>query len=480
MEKATKRYRAEPGVTPVFDSLASFAQGSERNLARYEKLVQAYEDHYGEPPKFLARAPGRVNLIGEHVDYCGYGVLPMAVEQDIAMAFTPNDSGTITLANTNPIYPPHEADTANYTINTNDWYNYFLCGFKGVVEELKIETSCGFKVLVDGTVPPSAGLSSSSALVCCAALITVLANDIDLPTKKDLAELCARSERFIGTQGGGMDQAISFLAEPGKALRIDFNPLRCSDVTLPQGYVFVVGNTKVNANKTAFAGYNQRVVECRLAAKLIAKAQGKDWRSVRKLGDVQEALSLELQEMPAVVSDCLHEAFYSKEEICQALEIAVDSLEAETLSDMSDLAKAAARDLEVFKLFQRASHVYQEAQRVALFQEAANSGIMDPSGVARRLGELMSASHASCRDLYECSGPELDALVSCCTDADALGSRLTGAGWGGCNVSLVAKGNLEGFMEHVGQNHYKLDQMEEIRQCLFPTEPGPGAAVCEL
>ena len=82
-----------------FSSISDLAQGSSSNERRYSNLVQQFQSKYGKPPQFLARAPGRVNLIGEHIDYCGYGVLPMAIEQDVAIACCPTDTGTIELAN---------------------------------------------------------------------------------------------------------------------------------------------------------------------------------------------------------------------------------------------------------------------------------------------------------------------------------------------------------------------------------------------
>ena len=468
-------------AVPIFKDVSALSQGSNTNRSRYEQLVLKFEAKYGKKPAFVARAPGRVNIIGEHIDYCGYGVLPMAIEQDVAIACSPNDTSTLTFSNVEPSYPDYSCPAADFTIGKEakpQWYHYLLCGHKGILEEAHLANPRGMDMLVDGSIPPSSGLSSSSALVCCAALVTVYANALDLLEKKRLAELCAHAEHYIGTEGGGMDQATSFLAEPGKAMMIEFNPLRPSDVTLPAGTQFVISNCLVEANKAAFAAFNERVAECRLAARVIAKKSGLagGWRKVRKLGELQAGLGQPLTTMLEVVREHLHEVPYTREEVCQILEITPEELEKDSLNAMT-------KDMQSFKLRMRATHVFGEAARVFAFKEKANAAAEsgDPS-VAQQLGQLMNESHHSCSQLYECSCGELDRLVQLCVGAGALGSRLTGAGWGGCAVSLVAEGNVEEFIARVAQQYYENDPARcgKIATSLFATRPGPGAAICDL
>ncbi len=97
-----------------------------------------------------------------------------------------------------------------------------------------------------------------------------------------MAERCASSEQYVGTQGGGMDQAISCLAESGSAKLIDFNPLRVHNITLPEGSQFIITNSCVEMNKAATNHFNTRVVECRLASQVLAKLQGLEWRKIKK------------------------------------------------------------------------------------------------------------------------------------------------------------------------------------------------------
>ncbi|XP_027277735.1 N-acetylgalactosamine kinase isoform X2 [Cricetulus griseus] len=300
---------------------------------RLLKLKEMFNSKFGSTPKFYVRAPGRVNIIGEHIDYCGYSVLPMAVEQDMLIAVEPVKTHTLQLANTNPLYPDFSTSANNIYIDKTKplWHNYFLCGFKGIQEHFGLSKLTGMNCLVDGNIPPGSGLSSSSALVCCAGLVTLTVLGMSL-SKVELAEICAKSERYIGTEGGGMDQSISFLAEEGTAKLIEFSPLRATDVKLPSGAVFVIANSCVEMNKAATSHFNVRVMECRLAAKVLAKHKGLQWDKVLRLEEVQTKLGVSLEEMLLVTEDALHAEPYSREEICRCLGISLEELRTQILS----------------------------------------------------------------------------------------------------------------------------------------------------
>uniref|UniRef100_A0A8C8SPI6 Galactokinase 2 n=1 Tax=Pelusios castaneus TaxID=367368 RepID=A0A8C8SPI6_9SAUR len=369
------------------------------------------------------------------------------------------------------------------------WHNYFLCGLKGVQEHFSLNSPTGMNCLLDGTIPPSSGLSSSSALVCCAGLVTLTANgktlskshsaQRDLPVERgagscssqkqvELAEICTKSERYIGTEGGGMDQSISFLAEEGTAKLIEFSPLRATDVRLPNAAAFVIANSCVEMNKAATSHFNIRVMECRLATKLLSKHKGLEWEKMLKLQDVQAKLGVSLKEMLTIVEEVFHPEPYSVEEICTCLGISLEELRTQILSQNT-------QDVTTFKLYWRAKHVYSEAARVLEFKKICSEA---PANAIELLGELMNQSHISCRDMYECSCPQLDQLVDICLQSGAIGSRLTGAGWGGCTVSMVPTEQLSTFLTNVKEAYYKSsDQRLTLENSLFATKPGGGALV---
>uniref|UniRef100_A0A8C3ILN3 Galactokinase 2 n=1 Tax=Chrysemys picta bellii TaxID=8478 RepID=A0A8C3ILN3_CHRPI len=404
---------------------------------RLLKLKKMFISKFGSAPKFYARAPGRVNLIGEHIDYCGYAVLPMAIEQDILIAVEPVNTQVVQLANTNPLYLDFSTSVNNIHVNKTKpvWHNYFLCGLKGVQEHFGLNSSTGMNCLLDGTIPPSSGLSSSSALVCCAGLVTLTANGKTL----------------------------------SKAKLIEFSPLRATDVRLPSGAAFVIANSCVEMNKAATSHYNIRVMECRLATKLLSKSKGLEWKKMLKLQDVQAKLGVSLKEMLTIVEEVFHPEPYSGEEICTCLGISLEELRTQILSQNT-------QDVTTFKLYQRAKHVYSEAGRVLEFKKICSEA---PASAIQLLGELMNQSHISCRDMYECSCPELDQLVDICLQSGAIGSRLTGAGWGGCTVSMVPSDKLSTFLTNVKEAYYKSnDQRLALeKNSLFATKPGGGALV---
>ncbi|XP_074650004.1 N-acetylgalactosamine kinase-like [Tubulanus polymorphus] len=437
---------------------------------RYHEIEKRFIDKYGKLPSFYARAPGRVNLIGEHIDYCGYAVLPMALEQDIIIAVADNNVGKINLCNFDLQYPPFSVDVDAIEIDQNQpqWYHYFLCGYRGIAEQIGTSKLLGMDVLLCGSIPRSAGLSSSSALVCASGLATMHLNKKSF-SRLELADICTKCERYIGTIGGGMDQSISFLAESGTAKLIEFNPLKATDVTLPTGVAFVVSNSCVELNKAATSQFNTRVVECRLAAQVIAKTKGFPWKELKRLVDVQKSAGLSLSDMVLLVNDVLHKEPYTKEEVCKILEVTADELNGLSLSHNT-------LHVDKFELHKRAKHVYSEARRVLQFKEICDD---NRSNAIQQLGQLMNESHASCRDLYECSCTELDSLVQICQNSGAAGARLTGAGWGGCAVSLVSVDKVDEFMKAVSTCYYQSTDLlrSQEKVALFSTQPGAGAAL---
>ncbi|XP_023240085.1 N-acetylgalactosamine kinase-like [Centruroides sculpturatus] len=448
----------------------SLSENSEKWEA-FSSLRKHFKQKFGCQPSFYVRVPGRVNIIGEHIDYCGYSVLPMAIEQDIVVAVVANKNNRLNLTNVDQdFYSDFSTATDALKIDrsTLEWHNYFLCGFQGIIEEYSLKLPLGMDVALQGTVPPSSGLSSSSALVCCAALATAYINSISI-SKLEIASLCAKSERYIGTQGGGMDQAIAFLAEKGSAKLIEFNPLRATDVHLPAEAAFVIANSCVEMNKAATSHYNTRVVECHLAAQIIAKDNNLEWNTFKKLGDVQKALGVSLEKMPELVDSSLHEQCYTRKELYEIFHYSPQEFERIFLTDNTI-------HLQEFKLYQRAMHVYKEAHRVICFKTIAEKR----SNVLTDLGELMNESHASCRDMYECSHPQLDKLVKISIGAGALGSRLTGAGWGGCSVSLVPKSKINQYIEEVKEKFYSNLNKGNLENVIFATQPGGGAVIYKV
>ncbi|XP_068239346.1 N-acetylgalactosamine kinase isoform X2 [Palaemon carinicauda] len=447
-------------------------EGSKAQRLRF--IVEKFTTEFSTKPQFCTRAPGRVNLIGEHVDYCGYAVFPMAVDLDILIAVGTNTTGKLNLINVDDSYPKFSCEINGFEIDKScpAWYNYVLCGVRGIQEEGgKNEPFTGLDMVVSGNIPPSSGLSSSSALVCASALAVAHSHKL-LITKEDYAEICARCERHVGTQGGGMDQAISFLATEGTARVIEFNPLRSTPVNLPPGVSFVVANSLAPMNKAANSYYNCRVMECRLACQIMAKQAGLAWKEYQRLGQLQKVLGKSLPEMMTLVSRTFESRPYSKKEICQLLSTSEEDLDKTTLSENT-------RHIEEFRLHDRAQHVFSEAHRVWEFKricEAKNGKSVE------ELGKLMQESHLSTKLLYECSHPKLDKLVDL-SEGVTYGARLTGAGWGGCMVAMVKEEMADEYKKLLVKDYFSHEPTannKDISSILFSSHPSPGACIYEF
>ena len=326
----------------------------------------------------------------------------------------------------------------------------------------------GADLLVDGNIPSGAGLSSSSALVVANALALLAANEIDVPYET-LAELLPLAERYVGTLSGGMDQATSLLAQAGHALRIDFFPLRVRTVPLPPGYSIVVCHSLVQAEKSGAAkqAYNLRVIECRLACRVLERLLGtRVPRRLNTLGDLAVLFPHRpLLDFLSYLTAQLPERPLSLSEVAALIGTSPERLREEC---------GAVGD--AFALLRRTRHVLSEAERV----EQAEAALRD--GDALAFGQLMDASHGSCRDDYEISCPELEELIRIAKEAGAVGARLTGAGFGGCTVNLVAEPEVPGFLTRIDRYFYRsrLDHSERVGHYRFIFKPQAGAAVYRL
>ncbi|XP_059645867.1 galactokinase-like isoform X2 [Cornus florida] len=490
--------RHEDLPIPIYSSLQPvYGDKSplEEAQLRFENLKSKFIQSFGHPPEVYARSPGRVNLIGEHIDYEGYSVLPMAIRQDIIVAIRKNDQNLLRITNvsekyiicTYPADPNQDIDLKNHI-----WGHYFICGYKGFYEYAKskgldVGVPVGLDVIVDGTVPTGSGLSSSAAFVCSATIAIMAALNLNFP-KKEIAQLTCECERHIGTQSGGMDQAISVMAQSGFAELIDFNPIRATDVQLPAGGSFVIAHSLAESKKavTAATNYNNRVVECRLAAIVLVIKLGmrpqEAISKVKTLSDV-EGLCVSFaknhgsSDPVLAVKELLNEEPYTVEDVEKITEENLQSMFANSPSSL-DVLKASRH----YKLFQRASHVYSEAKRVHAFKDTVSSKLSEED-MLKKLGDLMNESHHSCSVLYECSCPELEELVKICRNNGALGARLTGAGWGGCAVALVKDSSVPQFILDLKDQFYQ-SRIEkgviskfDLGLYIFASKPSNGAAI---
>ncbi|UCF21015.1 MAG: galactokinase [Gemmatimonadota bacterium] len=395
-----------------------------------EILRPAFRENYGDiEPTHLVQAPGRVNLMGDHIDYNGLSVLPVALRRHVAIILRPRADATVRIASTDPRYSPRSFDLASAIepYPDGDWGNYVKAAGQALARlhgDLK-----GFDAVVHSDIPVAAGLSSSSALVVASDLAVLHTNDVWFG-KMELAELLAEAEHYVGTRGGGMDQAICLAARRHSASRIYFGPLRLTAHPIPPEWHFIVAFSLVPAEKSGSLReiYNARTRECRDAFRAVVQA------------------------LDAADHIDSYSALLSDYATGQLLDVAGGALQGDPLK--------------------RFRHVLTEAERVA---QAEKTLVAYDS---REFGRLMTESHTSLRDDFEVSIPELDELVDLSIKAGALGARLTGAGLGGCVVVLSTDRRSDRVMRSLAKNYYAKREFDgSLEDCLFVVEASAGASV---
>jgi len=338
------------------------------------------------------RAPGRVNLIGEHTDYNMGFVLPVALQLATTIAAAPARDGKLR------IYSEHQREMREWNAaeigsveRAGHWSDYPI----GVARELACASYATdpANLMIRSAVPEGSGLSSSAALEVSSALAFLRGRAVD---PLDLARLCQRAEvTFVGMPCGIMDQYVSIFGRANSAVAIDCRSLEHRYVDLPPGIAFLAVNSMV---KHALAGsaYRKRVEECAAAVELL----GRRFAGVGSLRDVTPQ-QLDAAALPGVIG-------------------------------------------------RRARHVVTENARVERFIEASVSGDL------AAMGELLVESHRSLRYDYEVSCAELDFLVDTALSVEGVyGSRMTGGGFGGCTVTMLSPSAIPRFREEIARAYQR-------------------------
>lgn len=378
---------------------------------------QTYTQRFGDPPKWVVMAPGRVNLIGEHVDYNDGFVMPMAIERFVVIAAGPGEGDGETLQ----VFSDAMDDECTISVGAESaqdlprWGQYI----HGVLKEMADAgyTSGPLRAAIHANVPLAGGLSSSAALEVATATMVEAASGKSM-SSSEKAKLCQRAENIhVGMPCGIMDQFSSAACEVDQLMQLDCRSLETKQVpfTNPKITVLII-NSNVK-RELASSAYPLRRAQCETAAKQLGVTALRDATM-----PMLEKLSEQLEEV----------------------------------------------------VFRRARHVISEIGRV---QEMATALESNNWALA---GELMYASHDSLRDDYEVSCEELNLLVDTAHQlgpgSGVIGSRLTGAGFGGCTVTLVESDAVEDVANRIAQTYQTTLNIEPT---LFTTRPGPGAHIIE-
>ena len=357
-----------------------------------DTVLARFQKEFEHPPPLLARAPGRVNLIGEHTDYNDGLVLPAAIDRAVYVAARPRDDSIVKLASVD--FDERIAFTLDHLDDPDllDWSKYPRGSLWWLREHG--HTLPGFEAVIGGDIPIGAGLSSSAAVeVVMLELGLALAGDAMRQKDKALAGVEVENE-FIGMPCGVMDQMASAMGKTGHALLIDCRSLETTPIPVPSGVSIVIMDT----------------------------------RKQRGLVDSEYALRR------------------------QQCEEAAARLGVDALRDVDGPMLEAARKELGDVLYRRARHIVSENLRVKLASTILRGGGMGHSGRGglRTTGQALRDSHASLRDDYEVSCTELDIMADLANaQPGCYGARMTGAGFGGCAVALVEDETVESFVQAV-------------------------------
>jgi galactokinase len=373
---------------------------------------------FGPGDSALVAAPGRVNLIGEHIDYHGLPVLPIAIRRSVRVAFRVRDDARIRAVSAGGYGIREFQWTSALTpVAGGDWENYLRAAALAVARKWGIRRGLDAAIVSD--LPPAAGLSSSSALLVAFTLSLLRANGV-APSFEELMEVLPEGEHFVGTRGGGMDHAASLASRAGCASLIEFEPLAVRHVPIPPGWAFLVAHSLTVAEKSG--PVRQQYNQCRAAGTTALQRLG--FASYRQ------------------------------------------AIEGRTFAELENLA---AQKLTTADERDGFLHVTSEALRV----RAAVDAIEHHDALL--FGSLLLASHDSLRRRLHVSSAPLDRLVEAAMHSGALGARLTGAGFGGCAVVFCRATDAPAVRRGLIQRYYAESAQFDPRMHLIDAQPGPGA-----
>jgi galactokinase len=389
-------------------------------LAPLEQSVRAaFEATFGPAPGILARAPGRVELLGNHTDYNGGLVLAVAIDRFTVVVGRPDSSRVGRVRSVN--FESIEAfDLDELEPDEPGSWGRYVQGVTWALREAHGPPATGFEAVIAGNVPLGAGLSSSASLQAAVALFLLRAGaveagtpaDLDDAGRMELAQLLRRGENeFVGVQSGLLDQFSVLFGQAGHALSLDCRSLEWERLPLGDPAPAIVVCDSKTSRRLADGQYNRRRIECE---RVVHSFQARcEVEAVRWLRDI-------------------------------------------TLDELD----AAWDDLDPVDRL-RARHVLTENERVRRGAEALRAGNLP------EFGRLMSRSHASSRDDFGNSAPALDVLIEAAEDAPGfLGGKLSGAGWAGCTVNLVEPGQADAFAAGVAAGYERRTGIRpEIHVC---------------
>ncbi|HJP91412.1 MAG TPA: NTP transferase domain-containing protein [Pyrinomonadaceae bacterium] len=477
----------------------------EQSCARLSRLCTLFLSQYGDGTVSLLRAPARMGVLGEHIDYVSY--LPTASltfgsrERDALMLYRSSDGPQVRIASTSPRYEPSSfnvfedqvpalgktaaADWLSYLSELGTpaahWQNYIRGAVSFARGKFGEEVKIGFEFALDSDIPPGGGASSSSALVVLGGAAIRQVNDIAF-SLEELANDSGMAEWYIGTRGGSMDHITICLAQEARAVLIDYFKHGTRHVSLPDDpFHWITFFTKpADKGREIMIEYNERAA----VSRLLIPALLQRWQ----LTDA-ERYDAWTSTIDALANGSLS-ALGEAENLLLTLPetISINTLRSdypETLSDLERSFPALLNDTPRWplKLRSRALHHLGEVRRVALATRTLDSIQSNSTSESRleamqQLGKLMDESHASLRELYGVSTSEVEQLIDIIrSHPHVMGARVMGGGFGGNVLALTTRDHSRSLIERVQKDYYDPRQRDGLREgSIIVSTPGQGLA----
>ena len=472
---------------------------SDFSAARLDKLSKLFLEHYGDGAIELLRAPARINVLGEHVDYVSY--LPTASltfgsrERDALMLYRKSPEPRVRCLSSSARYEPSsfpidesihqfgrdvESDWLQFLFAHGapapHWQNYIQGAVTFARGKFGEQILNGFDFALDSNIPAGGGASSSSALVVLGGAAIRNVNRVSW-NPSELAKDSAMAEWFIGTRGGSMDHTTICLAQPANAVLINYASGQTRSVALPdEPFEWITFFSKpADKGREVMIEYNERAAVSRLLIpalidswKLEAPERHTAWHETLSEGSARfDAAQSLLTTLPETISiDTIRERYPA----------AFSELERSFPALLNETSRWPLR------IRTRALHHLGEIKRVALATATLESIDGNSDSAMQKIGKLLDESHASLRDLYEVSAPEVEELIAIIRDDEnVLGARLMGGGFGGNVLALTTRDHTQSLIQRVQERYYSPRSRNGVGEgSVMVSTPGPGLAQVDL
>ena len=449
---------------------------------RYIKVISSFIKRFGDKKVIITRAPGRVNLMGRHIDHRGGGINVMAVDRDTVFVVSPRDDDTVNISNTDGSYPDRSFDISSLMLDRvydkwldyladpdvvkalaesrGDWSNYV----KSAVARVQFENDlklCGMDMMADGNIPVAAGLSSSSSIVV-AVMEAITALNCMNYTDNEFVNLCGEGEWFVGSRGGAGDHAAMKCAKAGSIIHLGFKPFRIGETArFSNKYAVIVADSMIKAKKSEGSKdkFNAKVaayeVSFMILKRLFPGLEVKEFRDLAEIRPYSKIYQI-LKSLPETMTRSGIKALLPEysDELERLFKTHADpvvyDLRAVTLYGISECVRAeqfmALLDNKDYIRIGEMMNVSHNGDRITQYDvsdEYLDSLIENNADISQQYGA------------YGCSTEQIDYLCDTLNKTDGvLGSEIVGAGLGGCVIALVGKEKASGIIEAINTEYY--------------------------